>query len=371
MPNLTTARGFLLLSLSLCLLATLAYAAGHSALGGFGLAAGVACLAVASASSPRWGGCAFSLWVLAFVISSLAYPELFRSWGDFELKRLITPLIQLIMFGMGTMLSLADFTRVLKMPRAVIIGMVLQFSVMPLMGFTLATLFGFPSEVAAGLVLIGSCPGGVASNLMTYLARGNIALSVTMTACSTLVSPLMTPLLMTLLAGRFIEIPFWDLMLTIAQIIIVPVVAGLIANGLLRRWNLRGDWLDRLLSWLAMVSICLIIAIITSLSRDQLLQVGVALLIAAVLHNAAGYVFGYGGAWLLRLDESTRRTVAMEVGLQNGGMASGLAVSVLGSSDAALAPAIFGPWMNVSGSMLASWWRSRRTEDAIAIRPVG
>ena len=361
MSRITVSSGLLLLAIPLLFAGGLAYGAGYATESGIGFAAGVACLGIASGASERWRGFAFSLWVLVLVISSLSYPEFFRNWGDFELKTLITPLIQLIMFGMGTMLSLADFARVLKMPRAVVIGMVLQFTVMPLTGALLARLFGFPPEVAAGLVLVGSCPGGVASNLMTYLARGNIALSVTMTACSTLASPLMTPLMMTMLAGQYVKIPFWDMMLTIIQFIIVPVVAGLVANWTLRKLNLRGPWLDRLLSWVAMASICFIVGIITSLSRDQLLQVGAALMAAAVIHNAAGYLFGYWGAWLFGLDESSRRTVAIEVGLQNGGMASGLAVSVLQSSDAALAPAIFGPWMNVSGSILASWWRSRPT----------
>ncbi len=141
--------------------------------------------------------------------------------------------------------------------------------------------------------------------------------------------------------------------------IVVPVMAGLIANRILQQMGLRGPWLDRLLSLLAMSAICFIIAIITALSRDQLLNVGLALVAAAVLHNGMGYVLGYWGAWLLGLEESDRRTVAIEVGLQNGGMASGLAVNVLHSTDAALGPAIFGPWMNISGSMLASWWRSR------------
>jgi BASS family bile acid:Na+ symporter len=325
--------------------------------------AGIAAWATATGLSRRWRGFSFSLWVAAFVAAAMFFPAPFRNWGTFELKRLIVPLIQIIMFGMGTMLSLADFGRVLQMPRAVMIGIVLQFSVMPLVGAGLAAAFGFPAEVAAGVVLIGSCPGGVASNVMTYLARGNVALSVTMTACSTLVSPLMTPLMMKLLAGRYVHIDVVTMMLNILQIIVVPIAAGLIANRILRALKLRGAWLDRLLSLVAMVAICVIIAIITALSRDQLLQVGLALIAAAVLHNGMGYLLGYGGATLAGLEESDRRTVAIEVGLQNGGMASALAVNVLHSTDAALAPAIFGPWMNVSGSALASWWRGRSGES--------
>jgi BASS family bile acid:Na+ symporter len=330
----------------------------HAAVGLAWIAA-IVLLAFASSLSRVAKGFAFSLWVGAAVAAAMFFPEAFRQWGDFELKVLIVPLIQIIMFGMGTMLCVGDFARVLKMPRAILVGMFLQFGVMPFSGLALCWIFGFQGEVAAGVVLIGSCPGGVASNVMTFISRGNVALSVTMTACSTLVSPLMTPLMMKLLAGQYIEIEFVQMMLTILRIIIVPIALGLIANRLLSALQLRGKWLERSLSFVAMAAICYIIAIITSLSRDQLLAVGLALIAAAIIHNGLGYVLGYWGARLAGMDESTRRTVAIEVGLQNGGMASGLAVNVLQSTDAALSSAIFGPWMNISGSILASWWRSR------------
>ena len=361
MPRLLNSRTPLALAAVALLVGLAAPGMGMASWRGGWLAVAVGLFAVAAGGSRRWQGLAFSLWVGAFVVAAMFYPETFRRWGDFELKTLIVPLIQLIMFGMGTMLNLGDFARVMRMPRAVLIGIALQFGVMPLSGAALAATFGFRGEIAAGVVLIGSCPGGVASNVMTYLSRGNVALSVTMTACSTLVSPLLTPLMMRLLAGQYIEIDFLQMMVTILQIIIVPITAGLVANALLRRFGLRGPWLDRLLSLIAMAGICYIIAIITALSRDQLLAVGLALIAAAVLHNAAGYLLGYWGARLAGLDESSRRTVAIEVGLQNGGMASGLAINVLGSSDAALASAVFGPWMNISGSLLASWWRGRPT----------
>ncbi len=301
----------------------------------------------------------FSVWVFAFVAAGLAYPAAFQTWGSFQLKTLIVPLIQIIMFGMGTTLSVKDFTRVLAMPRAVLIGMVLQFTVMPFAGASIALLFGFKPEIAAGIVLIGSCPGGVASNVMTFLAKANVALSVTMTACSTLMSPLMTPLMMKLLAGQYIEIDFLNMMMSIIKMIILPIVAGLIANAILQKLKWTGEWMDRLLSFVAMFSICFIIGIIVSLSREELMRVGLALICAAVLHNFTGYILGFWGARFLRLDEASCRTVAIEVGLQNGGMATGLAINVLKSAETALAPAIFGPWMNISGSVLASWWRRK------------
>jgi len=326
------------------------------------------------------------------------------------------------MFGMGTKLSTADFVRVFVMPWPVFVGVTLHYTVMPITGYAIAKLFGFPPEVAAGVILIGSVSSGAASNLMAFLARANVALAVTVTACSTLVSPLLTPFLMKTLAGRLVPIDFIKMLLEILNMVIVPVASGLIANRILfsnRPWAGRSSnigliaagcllaafgikmlipaeigvlgslqsgatlgliligvvactkllagvvsgrptvWMDRALPLISMVGICLIIAIITARSRDKLMTVGGALIIAAILHNAVGYFCGYWLSRALRLDEITCRTVALEVGMQNGGMASGLAMSVLKSADAALAPAIFGPWMNISGSVLASWWRKR------------
>jgi len=305
---------------------------------------------------PNLHGFGFTLSVALAVAAAMTWPGLFNRWGDFETKVLIVPLIQLIMFGMGTTLSVADFTRVLKMPWPVFVGIALQFGVMPFVGWGLATTFGFPPEVAAGVVLVGACPGGVASNVITYLAGGNVALSVTMTACSTLLSPVMTPLMMKLLAGQFVPVDFWQMMQSILYMIVLPIAAGLVVNRLLHG---RGQWIKKSLPLVSMGGIALIIAIITSLSRDQLLAVAPALILVVAIHNGVGYMLGYGGARLLGLSEADARTVSIEVGLQNAGMASGLAISVLKSSDAGLAPAIFGPWMNASGSVLASFWRRR------------
>ncbi len=312
---------------------------------------------------------AFTAWVLTFVLAAFCFPATFIRWGDFELKTLIVPLIQLIMFGMGATLAIADFTRVLKMPWAVFIGILLQFLIMPLLGFFLAWMFAFEPSVAAGVILIGSCPGGVASNVMTYLSKGNVALSVTMTACSTLIAPIVTPLLMTMLAGTLVEIVFIDWVINIVKTIIVPIALGLIFNSVLRAWNWRGQWIDRCLSLIAMAGICFIIGIIIADSRDKLLTIGIALVAASMLHNLAGYLLGYYGARLARLDESSCRTVSIEVGLQNGGMATALAINTLKDPLAALAPAIFGPWMNISGSVLASWWAARPAGPEFATQP--
>lgn len=394
---------------------------GLDAFVGPALVAALALFAIYCQTNPRLQVFTFTFWVLAGVAAAMFYPALFDSWGGFQLNRLTVPLIQIIMFGMGASLSVADFLGALKMPKAVLIGMFLQFTVMPTLGWAVATGFGFEPEVAAGIILIGACSGGVASNVMVYLARGNVALSVTMTACSTLLSPIMTPFAMKVLAGRLINIDFWSMMLSILNMVIIPIAGGLIANQILQRKRPMGEFVklivpltlviaggvaavtaggralagqpvadglleqalilaavtvaigflfnavlagnrelfDRVLPVVSMASICFIIAIIASGSRDELISIGLLLLAAGLIHNLAGYLLGYFLAGFVGLPETDRRTVAFEVGMQNGGMGVGLALNVLKSSAAALGPAVFGTWMNVTGSTLASWWRER------------
>jgi bile acid:Na+ symporter, BASS family len=326
------------------------------------LIAALGLLALLARGNEKTKGFFFTLSVFTFVAASLFYPWAFISWGGYELRGLIVPLIQVIMFGMGTSLSVSDLVRVFRMPKPVFICMFLQFTVMPLTGWTLTKIFGFEGDVAAGVILIGSCSAGVASNVMVYLAKGSIALSVAMTTCSTLMAPIMTPLAMKVLAGQYVPIDFVEMMVEIIKMIIIPVFGGLLFNKL---FHGKLAWLDKALPVVSMAAICFIIAIITALSRDKLLEVGVLLIMAAMLHNTIGYILGYRGAKLLGLDEVAARTVAFEVGLQNGGMASGLAINVLRSTDAALAPAIFGPWMNISGSALASYWRRQPADTSI------
>lgn len=383
-------------------------------------------------------GYTFTAWVLVCVGASMFYPEAFIKWGDFKLELLIIPLTQLIMFGMGTTLSLTDFVRVIKSPWPVFFGMVLQYSVMPVVGFFVAQSFGFEGEIAAGIVLIGACSGGVASNLMAYLAGGNVALSVTMTFFSTLVAPIATPLLMEALAGTFVPINSIQMMFSILNMIIIPVLAGLLAHEVLysiRPWAQQGkaliiiciisvvvaaiallvgpevlgplfsgillgsilialitlaklvmsvvlrhssSWMDSLLPLVSMAGICMVLIIIIAQTYEVLIAVGLLLLLAAMVHNVIGYTLGYWGSRSLgfllgrvgyrlgfcsttasRISESESRTIAIEVGMQNAGMASGLAIDVLNSYQAALPPNVFGTWMNISGSILANYWKQK------------
>ena len=315
-------------------------------------------------------GQAFGLAILACAAVAFAFPSAFKEWGGVELITLVVPAIQIIMFGMGTTLSPDDFLRVAKRPWAVATGVFLQFLVMPLVGFLLAKGFGFSGELAAGCVLVGSVAGGTASNVIAFLAKADVALSVTMTCCSTLLSPFVTPLAMKVLAGCFVEIDAASMMVEILKVVIVPIAAGALVHRLLKRqFEAHKALCDRVLSVLSMTGICFTILALTAPSRDTFASAGLAIVVAAVVHNTIGYVSGY---WLTRLvgrfahmGEAEARTVAIEVGMQNGGMAGALSVSVLNSPVAALPANVFSIWMNFSGSVLANWWSRRRPRDMV------
>ncbi|HEU5080772.1 MAG TPA: bile acid:sodium symporter family protein [Opitutaceae bacterium] len=391
------------------------------------LAAAVA-LALGIGAIPSLRGYQFTAWIIAAVIGGMIYPSAFLHWGNFDLrnKALILVVVQLVMFGMGTQMSLHDFRGVARNPRGVLVGIVCHFSIMPLVGYGLTRLFSFPPEIAAGVILIGSCSSGLASNVMAYLARSNLVLSVTVTAITTLVAPVLTPFLMQRLAGTLVEVKFLNLMVEIIKIVLVPIgaamlhdqlkhsarrqqmivhglsilaagyvvfllssasplryaagvetgsevssnvavvielsgfVAGaILAGNLYHQLTRLLPKLDSFMPALSMAGIVYFTTVTTAAGQDNLLRVGALLFVASVLHNGAGYFFGY---WLSRvagLDKNSARSVAFEVGLQNGGMASGLAGSMGKLGTVGLAPAIFSPWMNISGSILANYWRRR------------
>ena len=306
----------------------------------------------------------FAIAILGSAAVSFAFPSAFREWGGVKLTSLVVPAIQVIMFGMGTTLSLGDFIRVAKAPWAVAVGVFLQFLVMPIVGFTLAKTFGFSGELAAGCVLIGSVAGGTASNVIAYLAKANVALSVTMTCCSTMLSPILTPFMMKLLAGCFVEIDALKMMWEILKVVLIPVAAGGIVHWIFRRqFDRYKKVCDRVLSLVSISGICYTLLALTAPSRDTFASAGVFIILAAVMHNTFGYFSGYWltrllGRWL-PLGETDARTVAIEVGLQNGGMAGALAIGVLNSAVAALPANVFSIWMNFSGSILANYWSRR------------
>jgi len=314
----------------------------------------------------------FSLRMAASITAPMFFPGVFYSWNDFRLSVLVIPLIQFIMFGMGTTLSIEDFKRVFMMPQAVLIGVVLQYTIMPFVGKGVATLFTSNSEIAAGIVLTGAAPGGVASNVINYLAANNVALSVTMTAFSTIVAPFMTPLMAKWLAGAYIEIKFWTMMLSIMKMVIIPVGCGLIVHEILTRMDALHAGLRALsnlimksLPGFSMFAICFACAIMTSGARGQLLigRVVISIIAAVIAHNALGLLLGYWVSRLLRCSEIVSRTIAIEVGMQNSGMAAGLALSVLKSQLASIPGVVYSSWHNITGAILASWWARKRVDE--------
>lgn len=302
-------------------------------------------------------GLVFTILVLLTVGVALVYPSLFLRWGDFETKALVVPLLQSIMFAMGTRVSVADLGQIIVAPRSVAIGIGLQYSIMPFTAAGLAAIFMLPGDIAAGVVLVGSVCAGNSSNVMTYFAGGNMALSVAMTTISTLLAPFATPVFMGLLAGREVAVDFEGIAWSIVRIVVVPVTAGVLAEQLLRGRKSQAErWIPRLV----IGATCLVNAIITANSREALLSIGLVLICVEILHNFTGYALGYAGGRLFGLNMRDSVTMAMQVGIRNGGLATGLAYDVLKNTNAALASVVFGTVQNASGAIVASFLRNRQ-----------
>lgn len=359
--------------------------------------------------------------IFAVIAMAMYFPDKITSLGNFETKALIIPLLQVIMFGMGSQISLSDFSAVIKQPKGVLVGLICQFSIMPAIAWILTSLIGFPPEIAAGIILVGASPSGLASNVMSFIANANIALSITLTISATLLTPIVTPFIMSWLAGELIPMDPLAMMNGIIDLIILPIIAGFVFNtfafkvaGLSSKfrdllilaalvvakgitmglflalehqimlWSVIYDMvifiilplllsmlfiripgldqnkMSRIMVSLSMIGIGLIIAVITANGRDSLLQVGLLLILTCLLHNCLGYFMGYGLCKLLKMDTRTSRTIALEVGMQNGGLASGIAVQMGKITTVGLAAAVFGPLMNITGSSLAIWWKNKK-----------
>ncbi len=298
----------------------------------------------------------FTIFIILAALFSYSFPQYFIEVNGFELKELIIPLLQIIMFGMGTTMTIKDFREVLKAPKSVFIGLICQFTIMPVLGFTLANIFDFPAEIAAGIILVGCSPSGLSSNVMTYLAKANVALSITLTSIATLVAPIVTPLLMKLLGGQYINIDFWSMMWDMVKMIIVPLSIGLLIHAILKE---KSKWLQKILPFVSIIGITILTLVVTAASQKSLQTVGFLLVLATLMHNLFGFLLGYWSSKLFKLSEQDCRTISLEVGLQNAGLASGLAKGMGKLATVGLAPALFGPIMNTMGSILASWWGRR------------
>ena len=291
------------------------------------------------------------LLVLAVAVFALLFPSTLSGLRP----SLINPLLGIIMFGMGLTLRLDDFRVVFSRPRDVIVGCMAQFTIMPLLAWLLSRLLGLDDALTLGVVLVGCCPGGTASNVITYLAKGDLALSVGMTGVSTLLAPLMTPLLVLLLAGKTVDVDVVSMFFSILWVVILPIVAGLMAKKLLPRLTEQAtDYLPAISS----LAIAFIVAIIISANAQKLLDGGLLIVLVVILHNLCGLSLGYAIGRLLHMPAPKRRAIAIEVGMQNSGLASSLATLHFAAYPMAAIPgAIFSVWHNISGALVARLYR--------------
>ncbi|MCW8876545.1 MAG: bile acid:sodium symporter family protein [Kangiellaceae bacterium] len=296
----------------------------------------------------------FPVWVILLSVIAYQFPTSFSSG-----KELIVPFLSAIMFFMGLTLSVNDFKRVLIMPKPIVIGVLLQFLIMPLAAFCIAFILSLPEQMAIGLIIVGCCAGGTASNVIAYLAKANVALSISMTLCSTCLGIVLTPLLSRLYIDASIDVDYLAMFLSIVKMVLLPVISGVVLNGFFRE---RLKKFEELFATLAVIAIVTIIAVIVALNVERLSQVGMLTLAAVALHNGFGLISGYAVSRGLRLPERDCRTIAIEVGMQNSGLGVALALKYF-SPLAALPGAIFSIWHNIAGSLLASYWGDEKSSN--------
>ncbi|MFJ7375585.1 bile acid:sodium symporter family protein [Lysinibacillus capsici] len=292
----------------------------------------------------------FAIWVICIAVIAFIAPEPFLIFGGY-----ITILLGIVMFGMGLTLKAVDFKLVITNPVPVIIGVCAQYVIMPLSAFLIAYIMNLPAELAAGLVLLGSVPGGTASNVMVYLAKGNVPLSITMTSFSTLLAPIATPFILLLLAGKWMPVDPIAMFTSIIQVIIIPIILGIIIRRVVPQIVEKSINVIPLIS---VVAIMIIVSAVVAGNVDTIASAGSIIFAAVVLHNAFGLLFGYITARVLGLDESNRRAISIEVGMQNSGLGVALATAHFG--PLAALPSVLGAvWHNISGPILATYWSKK------------
>lgn len=295
----------------------------------------------------------FAIWVVLFSALALYSPDIFI-W----LKAYIPWMLGIIMFGMGMTMTLSDFKSVLHSPKAVFIGVAAQFIVMPTLAFLLCKLFQLPVEIAIGVILVGCCPGGTASNVITYMAKGNTALSVACTSVSTILAPILTPSIFYLFASQWIEIDAFSMLKSILQVVLVPIVLGLIVRAVLKQ---KVDHYIQVMPVISVVAIVAIVAAIIAGSKAQILESGLLILGIVILHNGFGLLLGYWAGRIFKLEEADCRAISIEVGMQNSGLGVALAAVHFALSPLTAVPsAIFSLWHNISGASLATYWATKK-----------
>ncbi|MCP3028895.1 bile acid:sodium symporter family protein [Halobacillus sp. A5] len=297
----------------------------------------------------------FAFWVVGIAVTAYLMPDPFLFLNNY-----ITILLGVVMFGMGLTLKPVDFKLVVSKPVPVVIGVLAQFLIMPLAALAIAFAFQLPSELAAGLVLLGAVPGGTASNVMVYLARGNLALSIAMTSLSTLLAPIATPFILLTLAGQWLPVDPIAMFMSIVQVIIIPITLGLIIRRVFPKAVHKSSTVVPLISVLAII---IIVSAVVAANVESIATSGLTVFSAVMLHNLMGLLLGYLAAMFMRLDESKRRAISIEVGMQNSGLGVALATAHFGPL-AALPSVIAAVWHNISGPIIATIWSKKPVESS-------
>ena len=296
-----------------------------------------------------WAGKYMAVIALLVAIIALVFPDPVK--GVIKTSYVNT-LLGIVMFGMGMTLKLSDFKVVFTKPKAVITGILSQFVIMPLLAFLLVKIFNLDPALAVGVILVGSCPGGTSSNVMTYLAKGDVALSVGMTACTTILAPVVTPALVLLLGGATINVSYVSMLMSIVQVVLVPIVLGFVINHFFEKF---AQACAKVLPLVSVIAICLIIMAVVAANASKIMTVGWLIVIVVMLHNLCGYALGYGVGKLLGLSRDQMRTLSIEVGMQNSGLATSLATVHFATMPLAAVPGtVFSVWHNISGAIYAN-----------------
>ena len=298
----------------------------------------------------------FALWVILFAILSFIMPQGF-AW----IAPHVSLLLGIIMFSMGLTLTVNDFKGVFLETKMVLIGVAAQYTIMPLTAFALAKAFNLPPEIAAGVILVGCCPGGTSSNVMTFMAKGNTALSVTITAVSTLLAPILTPSLTFLLASQWLSVSFMDMFVSIIKVVLIPIILGIIIRMLFTKAVEKSTPVLPLISVIGIIGVA---SAVVAVNKDSIVTSGLLIFAVVVLHNLIGYFIGFLAAKLFKLNFKDVKAVSIEVGMQNSGLAASLGLAHF-TAVAAVPGAIFSVWHNISGPLLANYWGKRDKDDEV------
>ncbi|QLB45029.1 bile acid:sodium symporter family protein [Mannheimia pernigra] len=298
----------------------------------------------------------FAIWVVVFAYIAAQFPDLFKQFVPW-----IPYLLGIVMLGMGLTLTFKDFAEVTKNPKSVIIGVITQFVVMPSVAYGLAKAFNLPPDLAIGVILVGCCPGGTSSNVMTYLARGNTALSVACTTISTLLAPVLTPAIFYLFASQWLEINATAMFISVLQIVLLPIFVGVVIRTVFKQ---KVEQFSQTMPLISVIAIVLIVTAVVSVSRDRIIESGLLIFAVVALHNGLGYLIGYLASRLFKLAIADSKAVAIEVGMQNSGLGAALAALHFKANPVIAVPsAVFSFWHNISGPILAMIFAKMKNDN--------